>query len=45
MLGEVWDKINFPFPNYNDCSVEVWEYKSDFILHFIIDVVIYPSWV
>ena len=24
---KVWDKITYPFPNFNDANVEVWKYK------------------
>ena len=23
--NKVWDEITFPFPNFNDCTVEVWK--------------------
>ena len=41
---KVWDEIIYPFPNFNSCSVEVWEWKSNFIQHFTGHVVIYPNW-
>ena len=31
-------EITNPFPNFNGGTVEVWEWISNFILHFIIDV-------
>ena len=37
----VWDEITYPFPNFNGCTVEVWEWMSSFIPHFIG----YESWV
>ena len=38
----VWGEITFPFPNFNGATVEVWEWISNFILHFIMDLVIHP---
>ena len=26
---KVWDEITFPFPNFNGCAVEVWEWISN----------------
>ena len=42
MSSKVWDKITNPFPNFNGATVEVWEWISDFIPHFIMDVITYP---
>ena len=39
MLGKVWDEMIYPFPNFNGCAVEVWEWINDFITHFIMDVI------
>ena len=41
MSNKVWDEITYPFPNFNCSTVEVWEWISNFIPHFIIDVIIY----
>ena len=30
----VWNEITHPFPNFKSTIVEVWEWISDFILHF-----------
>ena len=30
---QTWDEITCPFPNFNGCTVEVWEWISYFILH------------
>ena len=38
----VWDEITYPFPNFNDTAVEVWEWISNFILHFTVHVITYP---
>ena len=32
---KVWDKITYPFPNFNSCTVEVWEWISNFIPYFL----------
>ena len=38
MPNKVWDEITYPFPNFNG-TVEVWEWVSNFIQHFITDVI------
>ena len=38
----VWDEITYPFPNFNDATVEVWEWISYFIPHFIERVITNP---
>ena len=42
MPGKVWDEITYPFPNFNGCTVEVWEWISNFIPHFYEYVITYP---
>ena len=37
MPSEVWYEIAYPFPNLNGCTVEVWEWISSFISHFMVD--------
>ena len=44
MPNKVWYEITYPFPNFNGYTVEVWEWISNFIPHFIMDVIIYPCW-
>ena len=44
MLKKVWDEITYPFPNFNDATVDVWKWISKFIQHFIIDVIAYTCW-
>ena len=44
MPCKVQDEITYPFPNFSGCIVEVWEWRSNFILHFITDVITYPCW-
>ena len=29
------DEITYPFPNFNGCTVEVWEWMSNFMPHLI----------
>ena len=41
---KIWDEITHPFPDLNIAAVEVWELISDFISHFIMDVIIHPFW-
>ena len=38
------DEITYPFPNFNGSTVEVWEWISNFILHFTGHVINYPCW-
>ena len=38
------DEITYPFPNFNGCTVEVWEWISNFITHFMMDVITYSCW-
>ena len=28
----MWEEINYPFPNFNGAAVEVWEWKSNYII-------------
>ena len=39
MPSKSWDKITYPFPNFNGTAVEVWERMNNFIPHVIIDVI------
>ena len=41
---KVWDEITYPFPNFNSCTVEVWEWISNFIPCFPGHVITYPCW-
>ena len=38
---KMWDDISSLFPNFNVCAVEVWEWISNFIPHFIIGIIIW----
>ena len=42
MPSKVWDAITHPFPNLNGYIVEVWKWISNYIPHFILDVITYP---
>ena len=44
MPSKVWDEITYPFPNFNSCVTELGNEISNFIPHFIMDVINYPSW-
>ena len=38
MLSKIWSEINYPVPNFHGFNVEVWEWISNFIAHFTMDV-------
>ena len=40
----VWGEITHLFPNGNSCAAKFWEQISNFITHFITDVITYPCW-
>ena len=42
--SNLWHEISYPLPNFNDCTVEVWEWISNFISHFIMDAITDPHW-
>ena len=44
MSNEVRDEITYPFPNFNDCTVEVWQWIRNFIPQSILGVITYPWW-
>ena len=39
---KIWDEITYPFPNFNGCTVEVWEWMNNFTLHFTGHVITFP---
>ena len=41
---KAWDEMTYPFPNFNGCTVEVWEWISNLISHFIGRVITYACW-
>ena len=47
MSSKVWDEITYPYPNFNGSTIEVLEWISNFMKHFIMDtsdVITYPCW-
>ena len=44
MFSKMWDEITYPFPNLNGRTVEVQEWISNFIPHFVMDVITNPCW-
>ena len=44
MPSKLWDEITYLFPNLKGCSVEDWEWISNFIPYFIMGVITYPCW-
>ena len=38
------DEIIYPFPNIIGVAIDVWEWISNFIPHFIMDVITYSCW-
>ena len=45
MQSKMSDEIIYPFPNFNGCTVEVWEWASNLISQFIIYFfTIYNGW-
>ena len=45
MPSKVWDEITYPFPNFNGATVEVWEWLSIFIPHFVMDELLIHAWI
>ena len=41
MPCKVWDEITYPFVNLNGYTIEVWEWISNFIPQFKLDVIIH----
>ena len=35
----MWDEITYPFPNFNGATVEVWEWITNLISHFMMGVI------
>ena len=42
--SKVWEEMTSLFPNFNGCTVAVWEWKSQFIPHTVMGVITYPCW-
>ena len=41
---KVWDEITYAFPNFNSCTIEVWEWINNSIPHFPGHMINYPCW-
>ena len=41
---KVCDEITYPYPNFNGATIEVWEWISNFITHFIGHMITYLCW-
>ena len=44
MLSQMWDTFTYPFSKFNGYIVEVWEWIRYFILHIMMDEIIYTHW-
>ena len=44
MSNKMGNDITYPFQNVNGEAIDVSEWLSNFILHFIVDVITYPWW-
>ena len=42
IFSKLCDEITYPFPNFNGCAVEVWEWISNVIPHYMMDVITDP---
>ena len=42
MPSNALDEITYPFPKFNSYTVEVWEWISNLVRRFNMDVIIYP---
>ena len=43
-FSKVWEKMIYPFPNFDSGTIEVWKWIANFILYSMMDVVAYPCW-
>ena len=41
---KAWDEIIHPFPNFNGCTVEVWELISNCTPRSTVHMITYPCW-
>ena len=44
MHYKLWDEVTYPVLNFNYATIEVKEWKSNFIAHFTGHVITYPCW-
>ena len=42
--SKVWVEITYLLPNFNGATIDVWEWITIFIPHFIMFVIAYPRW-
>ena len=42
MPSKVWDDITYLFPNFNGCTIDVWECIINFIPHSMMYAITYP---
>ena len=40
---KMWNEISYPVSNLNGCTVEVWEWISDFIPHLTVHLITHPD--
>ena len=43
MVRKEKDEITYPFPNFNGCMMKVSEWIWNLILHFLMNLITYPS--
>ena len=41
---EMGTEITYPFPNFNDAAVEIWEMSSNFVSYVTGCLITYPCW-
>ena len=41
---KVWNEITYPIPNFNSCTIKLWEWISNFIPHFAGHVITDQCW-
>ena len=44
MPDKVWDNITYLLPIFNSTAIDIWEWISNFIPHFVKDRIIYWCW-
>ena len=42
MSIKMWDELTYISLNFNDATVEVWEFISNYIPHIMVDMITYP---
>ena len=41
MWSKMYDEITYQYPEFNSYIIEVWEWTSNYIPHFVMDVISY----